>query len=223
MVRSLPNALSNPANKPPIDIEIGGIRVTECESPPQLIPVRAEDGFIINTSFCPADTFRLRSTVYGKLREARAALPSGLGFILYEAFRPRSRQIELWNMVIAKLQAERPELTGDALTEAANEWVSNPNAFGSGHQAGAAIDITLCDAAGNELPMGTKVQEFNAHTKTECSGLSEEVVRNRTLLRSTLEKVGFINYPPEWWHFSHGDRLWAELTGQKQAFFAPLD
>ena len=212
---------SNTANKPSIDVTIDGIRVTECENPPRLVAVRAEDGFIINTTY--ASDFRLRGLVYDKLKQARAMLPHGYGFILYEAFRPRSRQIELWNGIIAKLQREQPNLTGDALTAAAHVFVSNPNAFGSGHQAGAAIDITLCTADGIELPMGTKVQEFNALTKTECDSLTDEWAENRALLRRTLESVGFINYPPEWWHFSHGDRLWAELTNRTAAFFAPLE
>jgi len=32
-----------------------------------------------------------------------------------------------------------------------------------------------------------------------------------------------INYPDEWWHFSYGDRLWAEITDRKEAFFAPIE
>jgi D-alanyl-D-alanine dipeptidase len=37
-----------------------------------------------------------------------------------------------------------------------------------------------------------------------------------------MEGAGLVNYPSEWWHYSYGDRLWAELTGSPVAFFAPL-
>jgi D-alanyl-D-alanine dipeptidase len=38
-----------------------------------------------------------------------------------------------------------------------------------------------------------------------------------------MQSVGMINYPDEWWHFSYGDRLWAEVTNRDAAFFAPID
>ena len=46
---------------------------------------------------------------------------------------------------------------------------------------------------------------------------------NEELVRAALEKVGMVNYPAEWWHYSFGDRLWARLTGSKLAVFAKLN
>jgi D-alanyl-D-alanine dipeptidase len=32
-------------------------------------------------------------------------------------------------------------------------------------------------------------------------------------------EAGFAQHPNEWWHFSHGDQLWAWRTGQTQAIY----
>jgi len=70
--------------------------------------------------------------------------------------------------------------------------------------------------------MGTPMQAFSRLTPT-ASKVPATVRKNRDLLVQALHAQGGINYPDEWWHFSYGDRLWAEVTGQTQAFFAPID
>lgn len=97
-----------------------------------------------------------------------------------------------------------------------------PDGFGSGHQAGAAIDITLVMRDRTPLHMGTKMQEFTALTPTDAPVL-REIRTRRALMTTALTREGLINYPDEWWHFSYGDRLWAEITGKPSAFFAPLE
>jgi D-alanyl-D-alanine dipeptidase len=34
-----------------------------------------------------------------------------------------------------------------------------------------------------------------------------------------MTKAGFINYPKEYWHYSYGDVMWAELTGSTTAIY----
>lgn len=70
------------------------------------------------------------------------------------------------------------------------------------------VDITLANAAGTELWMGTGVGEFTADTRAGAK-VTDTVAWRRQLLTRCLTDVGFINYPAEWWHFSLGDRLWA--------------
>jgi zinc D-Ala-D-Ala dipeptidase len=43
-----------------------------------------------------------------------------------------------------------------------------------------------------------------------------------TLVESMIP-VGFVNYPPEWWHYSLGERYWAAVTGAAPACYGPLD
>jgi hypothetical protein len=39
---------------------------------------------------------------------------------------------------------------------------------------------------------------------------------------AALLGAGFVNYPPEWWHWSFGDKYWAYMTG-KGARYEALD
>jgi D-alanyl-D-alanine dipeptidase len=37
-----------------------------------------------------------------------------------------------------------------------------------------------------------------------------------------MAAAGFARHPNEWWHFSHGDQLWAWLRGEPQAHYGRL-
>ena len=195
-------------------------RVEERESPPWIVEVQPADGFILNTRY--TTDFRIRGVVYEMLKKARAALPAGYAIVVYEAFRPRARQWELWNGMEAKMRAAFPSETDEQIYTRTREFVADPRGFGSGHQAGGAIDVTLADAAGRELEMGTEMDEVTEKTHTDSPHLSDAQRANRRILLDAMAAGGLVNYPSEWWHYCYGDRLWAEMTGAPVAFFAPL-
>lgn len=199
---------------------IDGIDVVESETPPDISLLRSSSKIILNPRL--ADDWRIRTVVRLKLEAAAEALPEGISFMLYEAFRTRTRQRALWKPVFERIKNEKPTWTDSQVFRHASNWVSPPNGFGSGHQAGAAIDITLATSAGDELDMGAAIQTFGPKTVTDAqvSGIAQE---RRNLLSETLALQGLVNYPAEWWHFSYGDRLWAEVTGRNKAFFAPIE
>jgi len=202
------------------DQVVRGIHVSESEDPPVLIDMEDEGAFFFNKKF--ASGFLLRKTVCDKIKAAQDQLPAGFRFMLYEAFRPRSRQLVLWDQILHQLKAQHPEWNDEQYREEAERFVANPHGFGSGHQAAAAVDITLCTDAGEELCMGTQVQEFNPQTRTDCRTIRSEEIERRKILCAVLGSQDIVNYPEEWWHFSHGDRLWAEIKGRDKAFFAPI-
>jgi len=112
--------------------------------------------------------------------------------VIFDAMRPRSVQYQLWDKV------KGTDKQG---------YVANP-AGGSIHNYGFAVDISLADAQGNLLDMGTKFDDFTAlaqprqEAKFIKSGLlSEAQLANRKILRSVMEKAGFIQLSVEWWHF----------------------
>ncbi len=199
---------------------IGNINITERENPVRMTVFEETDRIFLNPEF--RDDWRIRTEIRQRIEKASTTLPDGLGFMIYEAYRSRQQQQRLWDPVYAKLQHENPEWHADDLYAEASRWISPPDGFGSGHQAGAAVDITLATLNRHPLDMGTGMNKFTPLTMTSSPVVSSIRI-NRDILVSSLAKYGLANYPDEWWHFSYGDRLWAEVTGRTQAFFAPID
>jgi D-alanyl-D-alanine dipeptidase len=110
----------------------------------------------------------------------------GLGLKVYDAYRPRSVQYLMWEIL------PDPRYVADPTT-------------GSIHNRGGAVDVSLVDlATGEELWMPTAFDYFGpeaGHNWT--AGLSQEQIQNRALLRDMMEIVGgFSRYDAEWWHYT---------------------
>jgi len=111
----------------------------------------------------------------------------GIGLKIYDAYRPYAVTVRFWELV----KDER--------------YVANP-ARGSGHNRGTAVDLTLINLqTGRELPMGTAFDNFSDTAHHSFLHLPEEVLQNRALLKSTMEKYGFKALDTEWWHYSLPD------------------
>ena len=102
----------------------------------------------------------------------------------------------------------------------ANRYTSPPG--GSSHQYGGAVDVTLIDAQGNRLDMGTALTDYGKKVHTENSLITEGQRQNRKLLYKAMTDAGFVNYPLEWWHYSYGDRMWAAYTLKSECFYGPI-
>jgi len=72
----------------------------------------------------------------------------------------------------------------------------------SSHSRGSTVDITLVQAAGGELDMGTTFDYFDPLAHTDNPDVPPLARRNRLLLKLLMEKHGFGNYPQEWWHYT---------------------
>ncbi len=112
---------------------------------------------------------------------ARAA-HLGYRFKLFDAYRPTEAQWKLWNH------------TPDP------DFLADPNK-GSPHSRGVAIDLTLIDAKGDELDMGTAFDAFTPLSHHGAEGISEEAIRNRLLLLGIMTCAGWDFYRNEWWHY----------------------
>ena len=203
-------------------IDFDSIELNEKEKPPEITTISEKDGFFLNAEF--SDDFRIRSSIYGLMKEAQKDLPENHHFMIYEAYRPLARQKKLWDMAMDHVKANYPNADKQQLRDMAETFVADPyNGIGSGHQAGCAIDIAICDKDGHPYDMGSKCQEITPLAYTASNDISAEARKNRNILVGALEKTGFVNYPAEWWHFSYGDHQWAHLVGKKHAFFGPID
>ena len=166
--------------------------------------------------------WRIRRVVRDKITACSQSLPDGLCLMVFEAFRPRARQWELWKPVFARITKDHPGWSHDQVYAETSRWVSPPDGFGSGHQAGAAVDVKLAHADRTELEFGGAMKGLTGVAPTAWP-VCAEIRKNRDMLVKAMQATGMINYPDEWWHFSYGDRLWAEVTGRNEAFFAPIE
>ena len=103
---------------------------------------------------------------------------------MYDCYRPLSVQRRLWKKVPDK------------------KYVAPPDK-GSQHNRGLAIDLTIVDEKGEELPMGTTFDFFGKEAHWSYTAHPANVNKNRQLLRSTMEKYGFGTSSTEWWHYSY--------------------
>ncbi len=196
--------------------------ILEIEKEPNLTFINENDGIFFCDKF--TQERKIRTYVYQMLLNAKQFLPNGYYFKIYEAYRPLAEQKKLWDMVVERIKKEYPFLNPETeeFIAKCDVFCANPYRQGSGHQSGAAVDITLCDINAKEYDMGGEVRGFNQMADFDYP-VNEMAKKNRQILKSALEKSGFVNYPAEWWHYSFGDRLWAKLTGSKIAIFGRLN
>ena len=156
------------------------------------------------------------------MEQASDLLPQGYQFKIFETYRSTEKQIYFWNEEMTKLKNLHPDWTEKQLTERANEGIANPYLIGSGHQTGAALDLTICKN-GEELDMGTAYLDTNnPKTPTFAKELTKQQLQNRSLLYFLMSIAGLVNYPLEWWHYSYGEHEWAVITNHKKTKFAKI-
>lgn len=127
----------------------------------------------------------LRRPVAAALKKVLEELEQlGYGLKIFDAYRPYSATKKMWELI----KDER--------------YVANP-AKGSGHNRGISVDLTLINlSTGRELDMGTGFDNFTDTAHHAFTHLPDTVLRNRKLLRQTMEKHGFRALETEWWHYS---------------------
>lgn len=107
----------------------------------------------------------------------------GYALKIFDAYRPYAVTVSFWELV----KDER--------------YVANPSK-GSGHNRGLAVDLTLIDRkTGKELDMGTGFDNFSDTAHHTFTQLPSRVLQNRQLLKTTMQKHGFMPLETEWWHY----------------------
>ena len=158
------------------------------------------NNFVGRDLYSPYDCAWLHVEAAAALERAVAWLAvhaPGLKPLVLDALRPQRVQQQLWDA-----------LEGTDL----RLYLANP-ARGSINSYGMALDITLLDADGVELDMGTGFDDMTelSHPALEegfllAGQLSEHQLANRRLLRDAMLQAGFFGIKTEWWHFDCGDR-----------------
>ena len=131
-----------------------------------------------------ARAFLQKKAAMALLRVHVALQRQGFRLKIYDAYRPLSVQKILW----AVMPDER--------------YVANPK-LGSMHNRGMAVDVTLTDLTGRELPMPTAYDEFSEKAHRDYTDLPAGAIRNRRILEDSMKADGFRGIPTEWWHFDY--------------------
>lgn len=130
---------------------------------------------------------QLRSDVALALEKAsQEAKKSNLMLLVFDCYRPFSVQEKMYEII----NDER--------------YVAKPGK-GSNHNKGCAVDLSLADAQGKPLDMGTAFDDFSEKAHYAFSGLSAKQRANRIMLRTIMTRAGFKPYESEWWHFNFKD------------------
>lgn len=132
-----------------------------------------------------ADKFHKAVDLLGKERP-------GWKFLVFDCLRPRSIQKKFFAVVAGTPQ---------------QPYVANPR-NGSIHNYGFAIDLSLEDASGHPIDMGTGFDDFSKRAEPRreqyflaLGKLTAQQLANRRILRQIMQRAGFIQLATEWWHY----------------------
>jgi zinc D-Ala-D-Ala dipeptidase len=189
------------------------------------VPVREshEPLVALDAGFGPARAL-VRHGLATRLEAARDLLPLGIGLRVVEGHRSLTNQQAIIASYAAEVCAAHPGIGPGELERLTSRFVA-PVAVAP-HVAGAAVDLTLVDARGEELDLGTPIDATPEQSEGSCFTAAEvgPVARaHRDLMARVLGAAGLVNYPTEWWHWSYGDRYWALLTGTDAAIYGPAE
>jgi len=180
----------------------------------------------------------LRKSVAEDLARVNKRLSDvGLELHLFDAWRPKAVQSyfhDFW--VPRELRKRRPELSDDEIAAETGQYWAAPTVDASApapHSTGGAVDLSVRWAGGDFLWMGSLFDDASAISHTvhfesasadaAFSFSADEARANRRLLYWLMVQEGFASNPNEWWHFSYGDQMWAQLTGQPKALYAGIE
>ncbi|CAM3546881.1 D-alanyl-D-alanine dipeptidase [Corallococcus sp. ZKHCc1 1396] len=124
----------------------------------------------------------LQDSVQRLTKAADLLRPQGYRLKVYDCYRPRAVQYEMWKIL------PKPG------------YVANP-AKGSNHNRGGAVDLTLATADGGEVEMPTAFDDFTPKAHHGYMGGTPASRKHREVLRAAMEGVGFKRNKMEWWHY----------------------
>lgn len=206
-----PVAVANANNEIPAKVALSPLE--EIFIAHKLIDIQSIDPSIqVDLKYASEDNF-MEANVYGnmhkcylqkevavKLSKAQEYLKEKkpqYSIVIFDGARPKSVQQKMWDLVKGT---------------SAHKYVASPN-HGSIHNYGAAVDVSIVDADGKELDMGTDYDFFGDLAQpryerqfSQTGELMPNQLANRILLREVMKKAGFKGILSEWWHFE-SDRL----------------
>jgi D-alanyl-D-alanine dipeptidase len=153
-----------------------------------------------------------RPSVAQALVRARSYLPRGWNFKIWDCQRPRFVQVLMIESFRKRFRALHPEWTRSRVVKTVYGFAARPTPTVKrldAHRNGGAIDLTLVDARGQELYMGTDHDDLTEvaaldyyETKKKLMPRELEARDNRRRLKKAMLRAGFEGLVAEWWHWS---------------------
>jgi zinc D-Ala-D-Ala dipeptidase len=143
-----------------------------------------KDNFMNQPLYPPITSTYLRRVAADSLKKVQQELNTkGLGLKIFDAYRPYSITEKMWEPVKDDRYAADPKK-------------------GSGHNRGIAVDLAVINLQTmQELDMGTGFDNFSDTAHHAFINLPEEVLENRMMLKTLMERYGFKALDTEWWHY----------------------
>ena len=169
-----------------------------------------DSSILVELKYATTDNF-MGMNLYGKLKKAflqedvaeklvnaqkyLKEINPEYSIIVYDAARPKSIQQKMWDTL--KITSKEKL-----------KFVAFPD-YGSLHNYGAAVDVSIVDENQNPLDMGCDFDNMtelagsvNEEELLKAGKLNSEQIKNRKLLRKVMYHAGFWNIQTEWWHFN---------------------
>lgn len=166
-----------------------------------LEPTRLDKSLVLDIRYATENNFTarqvypsarcyLRQDIARKLVKVQELLHrQGLGLKVYDCYRPFSVQEQFWRIMPDERYVLEPVRKDGVIIKS------------SRHNRGAAVDVTLVDLRGRELPMPTEFDDFTEKAHRNSPDASTEALKNSQLLEKAMVSQGFDPLPTEWWHF----------------------
>lgn len=155
-----------------------------------------EDNFLKAKVYDCAECFLRLKTVQALIAANKEFMKEGFKIKLYDCYRPLSIQQKMWEIV------SNPK------------YVADPKK-GSIHNRGGAVDISLVNASGEEVEMGTDFDFFGIQASHNYTKFPKDVKANRKFLKKIMIKNGFNSFDSEWWHYNLKTGLKDKVANQK--------
>ncbi|HNP12399.1 MAG TPA: M15 family metallopeptidase, partial [Mycobacterium sp.] len=129
----------------------------------------------VGAQLYPADARCLvhESMAPGLAAAAAALRAQGEKLVFWDCYRPHEVQVRMFEAV------PNPA------------WVAKPGPYSRSHEAGRSVDVTIIDAAGHPVDMGTDFDDFSARaTAYATDGVSAAAQANRARLRTAMAAGG---------------------------------
>ncbi len=218
------------------------ILIADCGEPlvmiaDQFIKIDPHPYISLGAPYGDRSPFFVRLRILERLQRSQAYLQTirrSWQIAIFDAYRPIPVQQFMVDYSFAQLVESRGleviNLTEDQknslMAEVMKFWAipSHDLKMPPPHSTGAAIDVTLVDADLLEINMGSPIDEISDRSLPNYFTNSSEAQEirfhsDRKLLNQVMTYSGFQRHPNEWWHFSHGDQLWAWISNEKIAIY----